>query len=215
MLDQSLLRLHGSVLRRVADLSRWAGGVANDMIVDRLGRAYVGNVGDRSAGFVTPTVLVRVDPEGTVTPAADGLYAPNGAVLAVGESVLIIAETEAHRLTAYDVAPDGGLGHRRPWAVLGSDGGTGKPVEPDGLALDADGAIWVGDANGHGVLRVGAGGQVLDAIDTGDLSVYAVALGGDDGHTLYLCAAPPGHAFDPQRRALGVLMSVQVAVPAA
>ena len=99
-------------------------------------------------------------------------------------------------------------------AQFGADVSTGKRVEPDGLALDADGAIWVGDANGHGVLRVAEGGEVLDAVDTGDLSVYAVALGGGDGRTLYLCAAPPGHAFDPERRPLGVLMSLRVAAPA-
>lgn len=216
MLDQCLLRLdRGGTLGVVADLSSWAGGVTNDMIVDRRGRAYVGNVGDRSRGFVAPAVLARVDPDGTVTAAADGLYAPNGAVFSADGTTLVIAETEANRLTAFDVAADGTLGGRRAWAVLGSDGGTGKPVEPDGLALDSDGAIWVGDANGHGVLRVAEGGTVLDAIDTGDLSVYAVALGGADGHTLYLCAAPPGHPFDPERRPLGVLMSVQVAVPAA
>lgn len=215
MLDQRLLRLDGGALRVVAELSPVAGGVTNDMIVDRRGRAYVGNVGDRSRGFVAPAVLARVDPDGTVTPAADGLYAPNGAVLTAGQTTLIIAETEANRLTAFDVAADGTLGQRRAWAVLGSDGGISKPVEPDGLALDAGGAIWVGDANGHGVLRVAAGGTVLDAIDTGELSVYAVALGGADGHTLYLCAAPPGHAFDRRRRPLGVLLSVQVAVPAA
>jgi sugar lactone lactonase YvrE len=215
MLDRRLLRLDGAALRVVADLSPLAGGVTNDMIVDRRGRAYVGNVGDRSRGFVAPAVLARVDPDGTVTPAADGLYAPNGAVLTAGQTTLIIAETEANRLTAFDIAADGTLGQRRAWAVLGSDGGISKPVEPDGLALDAAGAIWAGDANGHGVLRVAAGGTVLDAIDTGELSVYAVALGGADGHTLYLCAAPPGHPFDPQRRPLGVLLSVQVAVPAA
>ena len=169
MLDQRLLRLDGAALRVVADLSQLAGGVTNDMIVDRRGRAYVGNVGDRSRGFVAPAVLARVDPDGTVTPAADGLYAPNGAVLTAGQTTLIIAETEANRLTAFDIAADGTLGRRRAWAVLGSDGGTSKPVEPDGLALDADGAIWVGDANGHGALRVAEGGAVLDAIDTGEI----------------------------------------------
>ena len=190
MVDMSLLRLCAGTLRLVADLSPWAGGVTNDMIVDRRGRAYVGNVGDRSGGTVAPTVLLRVDPDGRVTVAAA-------------------------RLSAFDVSEDGGLHHRRVWASLGADPVTGKPVEPDGLALDAEGAIWVADANGHGVLRVAPGGQVLDAIDTGDRSVYAVAFGGAGGRTLYLCAAPPGHAFDPQRRPLGVLMSVQVTTGAA
>jgi sugar lactone lactonase YvrE len=218
MLDTRLLRLGADGLATVADLSPWAGGVTNDMIVDRRGRAYVGNVGDRSGGTVAPTVLVRVDPDGSVQVVADGLYAPNGAVLTPGQTpgqaTLIIAETEANRLTAFDVADDGGLHGRRVWAELGRDGPGGKPVEPDGLALDRDGAIWVADANGHGILRVAAGGQVLDAIDTGELSVYAAALGGADGRTLYLCAAPPGHAFDPGRRPLGVLLSVPVDVPA-
>jgi sugar lactone lactonase YvrE len=215
MVDMSLLRLCAGTLRLVADLSPWAGGVTNDMIVDRRGRAYVGNVGDRSGGTVAPTVLLRVDPDGRVTVAAGGLYAPNGAVLTPGEATLVVAETEAARLSAFDVSADGGLHHRRVWASLGADPVTGKPVEPDGLALDAEGAIWVADANGHGVLRVAPGGQVLDAIDTGDRSVYAVAFGGAGGRTLYLCAAPPGHAFDPQRRPLGVLMSVQVTTGAA
>lgn len=106
------------------------------------------------------------------------------------------------------------MSNRRTWADFGSDPVTGKRVEPDGLALDADGAIWVADANGHGVLRAAPGGQILDAIETGGLSVYATALGGTGGRTLFLCAAPPGHAFDPERRALGVLISVQVDTPA-
>ena len=215
MLDMSLLRLRGDELSLVADLSPWVGGVTNDMIVDRRGRAYVGNVGDRSGGTVAPTVLLRVDPGGQVEVVADRLYAPNGAVITPDGSTLVLAETEAARLTAFDVGPDGGLRGRRPWAEFGADSSTGKRVEPDGLALDADGAIWVGDANGHGVLRVAEGGEVLDAVDTGDLSVYAVALGGGDGRTLYLCAAPPGHAFDPERRPLGVLMSLRVAAPSA
>lgn len=215
MLDMSLFRLCAGALRLVADLSPWVGGVTNDMIVDRRGRAYVGNVGDHSGGSVAPTVLLRVNPDGRVMVAAGGLYAPNGAVFTPGETTLILAETEAARLTAFDVSQDGGLHHRRVWASLGADPVTGKQIEPDGLALDADGAIWVADANGHGVVRVASGGRVLDAIDTGDLSVYAVALGGADGRTLYLCAAPPGHAFDPQRRPLGVLMSVRVTTPAA
>ncbi len=215
MLDKRLLRLASGTLNMVADLSLWVAGVINDMVVDGCGRAYIGNVGVPRPGFTAPTALLRVDPDGAVTIAADGLYVPNGAVLLPGEHTLILAETEASRLTAFDVRPDGRLQHRRVWAALGSDGAAGKLVEPDGLALDRDGAIWVADANGHGVLRVAAGGQVLDAIDTGKLSVYAVALGGADRSTLYLCAAPPGHAFDPGRRPLGVLISVQVGTPAA
>jgi sugar lactone lactonase YvrE len=205
MLDRLLLRLRDGILLVVADLAPLAGGVTNDMIVDSRGRAYVGDVGARDHGTVEPTVLQRVDPDGSVQVAADGLYAPNGAVLTPGETTLIVAETEANRLTSFDVDDSGCLHGRRTWAVLGSD--RGKPVEPDGLALDRDGTIWVGDANGHGVLRVAEGGTVLDAIDTGELSVYAVAL---DGSTLYLCAAPPGHHFDPSRRPLGVLMRTEI-----
>jgi len=215
MLDRRLLRLHGPDTSVVADLAPLAGGVTNDMIVDRHGRAYVGDVGQRTRGIVRPTVLQRVDPDGTVRVAADGLYAPNGAVLTPDERTLVIAETEANRLTAFDVGADGTLANRRTWARLGRDGPDGKAVEPDGLALDRDGAIWTADANGHGVLRVAAGGTVLDAIDTGPLSVYAAALGGAGGHTLYLCAAPPVHHFDRERRPLGVLLAVTVDSPAA
>jgi len=216
MLDGTLLRLEDDGrTRAVADLSALARGVPNDMIVDSHGRAYAGDVGRRAGGIVEPTVLQRVDPDGSVHVAADQLYAPNGAVLTPGEQVMVVAETEASRLTAFDVGPDGTLTGRRTWARLDRDGPEGKAVEPDGLALDRDGAIWTADANGHGVLRVAEGGTVLDAIDTGPLSVYAAALGADDGRTLYLCAAPPGHHFDPARRPLGVLLSARVETPAA
>ncbi len=215
MLDRKLLRLGDGGTRVVADLAPLAGGVTNDMIVDSRGRAYIGDVGRRSEGNAEPTVLQRVDPDGSVHVAADGLYAPNGAVLTPGETTLVIAETEASRLTAFDVGADGTLTGRRTWAALERDGPGGKVAEPDGLALDSADAIWMGDANGHGVLRVAAGGAVLDAIDTGSLSVYAAALGAGDGRTLYLCAAPPGHHFDPRRPLLGVLLSVRVDTPAA
>jgi sugar lactone lactonase YvrE len=214
MLDRTLRSWDGVELRLVAALSPWAAGVANDMVVDDLGRAYIGNVGDRSGGIVRPTCLVRVDSDDSIRPVADDLYVPNGSVITPDGSTLIVAETAACRLTAFRIQRDGSLTDRRVWADLTAVG-DGKPFEPDGIALDAEGALWVADANGHRALRVREGGKVLDAVETGDESVYALALGGGDGRALFLCCAPPGHPHDSRRLPLGRLRSIRVDVPAA
>src|SRR5215467_3400619 len=149
MLDRSLNRVRGGRLELVADLSALATGPCNDMVVDAKGRAYVGNFGyDRHRGEAPRTTcIVRVDPDGLVTRAADDLNFPNGTVITPDGKTLIVGETFAHRLTAFDVAPDGTLTNRRLFAEL-------PGVWPDGICLDAEGAIWVTDASGaHGVIR--------------------------------------------------------------
>ena len=83
------------------------------------------------------------------------------------------------------------------------------------MALDAEGMLWVADAKGRGASRVRQGGEVVDYVDTGDLSVYAVALGGADRRTLYLCCAPPHRTFDPSASRSSVLLACQVRVPGA
>ncbi|MFT3866654.1 MAG: SMP-30/gluconolactonase/LRE family protein [Solirubrobacterales bacterium] len=223
MLDMSLLRWRGGRPEPVADLSSHVGGVTNDMVVDAAGRAYVGNVGRREEdGTVYPTVLLRVDPDGSVSEVADGLMAPNGTVITPDGGTLIVAETEAERITAFDRSPSGELSGRRTWADFSglplpvtARGKRRERVEPDGIALDAEGALWVGDANGRGVLRVKEGGAVVEAIETGELAVYATALGGADGRTLYLCASPPYLPYDSSRPRTGVLLTCRVEVPAA
>jgi sugar lactone lactonase YvrE len=216
-----LVRDESGSLREHADLSGAVSGVLNDMVVDDRGRAYVGNFGfDLMGGApLRYTTLTRVDADGTVATVADDLGFPNGMVIR-GGNVLVVAETFAGRLTAFDIAEDGGLSNRRVWAQFGEAPQTedvGEAVEqlqvgPDGICADAEGAIWVADALNARVIRVQEGGEILDEISTG-LGVFACMLGGDDGCTLFLCAAPsfPEHERRPVREAQ--LLAVRVEVP--
>jgi sugar lactone lactonase YvrE len=199
MMDRKLLRLANGELSTVAELGSLAPWHCNDLLVDAAGRAYVGNFGwDGEADpTVQPTVLLRVDPDGSVHVAADDIVFPNGAALFPDGRTMLLSETFASRVSAFDVADDGTLSNRRVWADFGDPGATlpatvesGIPL-PDGMALDAEGAVWLGHAAGDGALRVAAGGQILDRVETGALSAYAVALGGHDRRTLYICASPP------------------------
>ena len=204
-----------------ADLSAAVPAVLNDMVVDEHGGAYVGNFGfDLMGGApMRTTTLTRVAPDGTVTEAADGLAFPNGMVILPG-GVLVVAETFAARLTAFDIAPDGGLSGRREWARFGDAPATTDvgeavgqlAVAPDGICADAEGAIWVADALHGRVLRVREGGEVVEEIPTGT-GVYACMLGGDDGRTLFLCTAPSfaEHERRPVREAR--LLATRVDVP--
>jgi sugar lactone lactonase YvrE len=175
----------GGELATVADLSAFVGGPCNDMVVDAQGRAYVGNFGfDLYAKEAArATDLLRVDPDGSVHRVASDLWFPNGMAITPDGQTLIVAETFAHRLTAFAIDPDGNLGERRVFADL-------PGVSPDGLCLDAQGAVWVADAVGRAVLRVVAGQGVVDRVSTGDHQSYACMLGGDDGRTLFICTAP-------------------------
>ncbi len=225
MIDRRVLRLVDGTLHTVADLTALAPFHCNDMVVDAAGGAYVGNFGwDSSASDpIEPTTLVRVAPDGTASVAAEELVFPNGCVLTPDGGTLIVAETFAGRITAFDVAADGSLSNRRVWADLapGADWRTipeavasGRPL-PDGMALDAEGAVWIGAATGDGALRVAEGGEILDHVPTGDRSVYAVALGGADRRTLYLCVSPPLLQTDPSADHRSALMAGRVEVPGA
>ena len=209
MLDRRLLRVDDGKAREVADLSALATGPCNDMVVDGKGRAYVGNFGfDRHRGEPPRTTcLVRVDPDGRVLRAADDLSFPNGTVITPDGATLIVAETLAHRLTAFDIAPDGSLSSRRVFAQL--DG-----CFPDGICLDAEGAVWVADARNPRVLRVLDGGRIERTVSTGDRPAFACMLGGDDRQTLFVCtctASGPAMA-DKQD---GRIEAVKVDVPGA
>jgi sugar lactone lactonase YvrE len=108
-----------------------------------------------------------------------------------------VAESWAQRLTAFDLGPDGSLADRRVWAQLGPPPAADAPGQParwgcapDGIALDAEGAVWVADAANKRAIRVREGGEVLEEVGAGDLDVIACALGGDDGRTLFVCTTP-------------------------
>ncbi|WP_283136515.1 SMP-30/gluconolactonase/LRE family protein [Rhizohabitans arisaemae] len=222
MTDRRLLRLRDGTLTEVADLGGHAPADCNDMHVDGAGRAYVGNFGsDLATDPVRPTCLLRVDPDGAVTVAADDLVFPNG-LARTPQGTLLVAETFGYRISEFDVAPDGALGNRRVWARFRDAPAhdlteilAAGALAPDGVCLDAEGALWVADATGAGAHRVLPGGKIVDSVDLGDMTAFAVTLGGEDGRTLYLCAGPPLGAVDPAAGRHGSVLSTRVRVPAA
>ena len=185
MLDRTVFRLsaQGDLVCH-ADVSGVAERRINDMLVDPLGRAWVGNFGfDLPAGeSVTPGTLARVDPDGSVHAAAGDLLFANGMALLADGATLVVAETFRGCLTAFDIGGDSELYNRRPWAQLP------EGAVPDGICVDAEGAIWVASPTTGTVLRLAEGGRVLDTIDTGRQAI-ACALGGADGQTLFVSTA--------------------------
>ena len=185
MTDRKLLRLDPDGLYEVADISDQAPYHCNDMVVDAVGNAYIGNFGfdltDGSAPRATTIVKVTTDGESSIV--ADGIQFPNGTVITPDGGTLIVGESWGQRLTAFDIEPDGSLSNQRVWADLG--------FPPDGICLDADGAIWVAVPTNPGALvRVAEGGEVLERIEVPDMGVYACMLGGEERKTLFSLEAP-------------------------
>lgn len=165
---------HGRLLRRAGDgeLTSYAEigeGNWNDTAV-REGDVYVNQV-----SFDGPTGTVHLVRDGQVPQVAGGLAFPNG--MAVLGASLIVAESHAHRLTAFDIQPDGSLENRRVWAeVAGS--------APDGICVDGD-AVWYADVPNKCCVKVAEGGELLDKVEL-DRGGFSCAIGDD---TLYTVAA--------------------------
>ena len=165
---------------------------------------------------------MRVDPDGTAAVAADDLRFPNGTLISPDGRTLVVAETLAGRLTAFDVGDDGSLANRRIWAQLGEVADTDDlgeliaagGVAPDGIALDADGAIWAADALGGRVLRVREGGEIVEEIAPGT-GVFACGLAGAEGRTLVMCAAPSFAEHERRDTREAQLLACDVDVPRA
>lgn len=228
MLDRRLLKLAGDKLVEVANLWTLASLHCNDMVVSQEGRAYIGNfgydIGDRTA---TPETgeIVMVEPDGSARVVADGLAFPNGTVITPDGQTLIVAETIAARLTAFDMAPDGSLSNRRIWAAFDELGMIDDPlgsvdrIFPDGIVLDADGGIWVaspGIAEGSQpcLLRVEEGGRVTHHMQ-GGLAPYACMLGGVDGCTLFVVGLQVDGDQVEQGDPAGMIVAFEVDVPKA
>ena len=154
----------------------------NEIVVDGRGNIYVNGRCEFDPGEGDPPgIIALVAPDGSVHQVADAIAFPNGMAITPDNSTLIVAESYANRLTAFDIAADGGLSNRRVWAELG-DG------VPDGICLDADHAVWYADVPNQHCVRVREGGAVLQTIDL-DRGCFACALGGEDGRTLFMTAA--------------------------
>jgi sugar lactone lactonase YvrE len=184
-----------------ADVSEYCGGHLNDMVVDGTGRAYVGNFGFDLMGGAdpAPAALIRVDPDGTSQVVADDLLFPNGSVITPDGRTLIVGETAGARYSAFTIQDDGSLSDRRIWAqvapapeltTLGETLGQ-LQFGPDGCGLDAEGHIWAADEVGARCVRLAPGGEIVDEIAAPEgLNFFACMLGGEDGRTLLICAAP-------------------------
>ncbi|MCW3797912.1 SMP-30/gluconolactonase/LRE family protein [Sphingomonas sp. BN140010] len=196
---QLLRRGADGQVRLHADLSGVHAMLSNDMVVDGHGRAYVGNFGFDLHGEIRrrgdmavfadhPTAAIAlVQPNGTVEVAADGLHFPNGSVITPDGRTLIVGETMAGLLTAFDIGADGRLSNRRVWAQTVTD--LERPRIPDGICLDAAGAVWIANPTAPECVRVGDGGAVLDVVEFSQ-NCFACMLGGEDGRTLFAMTAP-------------------------
>lgn len=198
-----LVRRPSGALETVADLTHLHPGLSNDMVVDAEGRAYVGNIGFDYYGGEEPrpTVLAMVE-GGRCSVAADDLLVPNGMVLTADDR-LVVAESFAHRLTAFRRGPGGELTDRHVFADLGDE-------IPDGICIDAEGGIWYASIGRHEVVRVLPGGRVVGRVPTGDREAVACVLGGS---TLYVCTTLE---LDPARSTAarsGRVEAVEVTVP--
>jgi sugar lactone lactonase YvrE len=190
-----------------AELGRRPGW--NDIVVDGRGNAYVNSIGfDMMAGAPYETgVVVLATPDGAVRQVADGLAFPNGMAVTADNSTLVVAESYGHSLAAFDIDADGGLSGRRVWADLGE--GT-----PDGICLDAEGAVWYADVPGKRCVRVAEGGRVLQTVDL-DRGGFACTLGGPDGTTLFVVAAEWSDGPELVPAGTGQVLTTEVTVPAA
>jgi sugar lactone lactonase YvrE len=194
-----------------ADLGALAAGTPwNDIVVDRDGNAFVNNLGFRfmeeePGTDPAPGLLAVVTPDGALRQVADDLAFPNGMAVLPDERTLVVAESYAGRLTAFDITAGGGLENRRVWADLGD-------AAPDGICADADGAIWYADVPHRRCVRVAEGGEVLATVDA-DRGCFACMLGGPDGRTLYVVAQEWPPAEDGRRT--GRVLTATAPAPAA
>jgi sugar lactone lactonase YvrE len=182
MNERRLLRVDSGSVHEVVDLSTYSPYPLNDMLVDPVGRAYIGTFGFAAFGDDErgPGAILLVDCHGNHQIAADDLMCPNGMVLTDGGRTLVVAETFAERLTAFTRRSDGSLSDRRVWAALPAE------VMADGITIDADGSIWVASVTTKECLLVREGGEVLRRVGTGEDMAIDCTLGGDDGQTLFI-----------------------------
>lgn len=185
-----------------ADLSSVASGVWNDVVVDGRGTVYVNGGGIEGA----PGIVALVTPDGSVRQVADGIAFPNGMALTPDGGTLLVADSWSQAILAFDIGVDGGLSSRRTWAAVAE--------HPDGICVDAEGAVWLADVGTARCVRVAEGGTVLDEVAL-DRGCFACVLGGPDRRTLYVTAARWLGWEQGVEPGSGVLAAIDVGVPGA
>jgi sugar lactone lactonase YvrE len=180
-------------------------GGFNEIVVDGRGNVYLNGAGfDPLAGeSFAPGSITLVTADGSSRHVAEGIAFPNGMAITPDNATLIVADSYGKRLTAFDIAEDGGLSRPWVWAELGEG-------VPDGICLDAEGAVWYADVPNKRCVRVRAGGAVLQTIEL-DRGCFACMLGGEDGKTLFMLVAE-WHGMDQM---VGVPRTGQVVVATA
>jgi sugar lactone lactonase YvrE len=216
MTDYKVLRFSGAHSFEFCDISDYCGFWANDMVTSASGVSYVGNFGfdldtmlrDKTLPTPPPTTnLVVISPEGEILQVVPDLAFPNGTVITPDGGTLIVGETMACRLSAFDVASDGTLSNRRVWAQLES-------IYTDGMCLDDDGQIWLANAIAPQCLRVKEGGEITGVVTTTQIS-FACMLGGEDRRSLYVMTAPTSSRFRVAGELVGRIEMAEVDVPGA
>lgn len=223
MKDRKVMRLEANGELVVhADIWQHCAGYANDMVVAPNGDAYVGNFGfDLMGGADYKSAgLVLVKPDGSSQLVAEGLAFANGMVISADQKTLIVNELFGNKISQFTINEDGTLGDKRDFASFGELGdepnlgvriGNAK-ILPDGLALDAEGAVWIADTLNQRAVRIAEGGEILETIDTAPEGVFAVALGGAEGNTLFMCAAPDWDEAARKAETKGRMLAVRVEV---
>ena len=203
MRTRRLMRLDPDGLKIHADLSKFTEYNCNDSVTDTYGRTYVGNWGTKSLESpAEPTSIILVTKDGDARIVAEDLIFPNGCVITPDCKTFIVAETFGGKLTAFDIENSGNLTNRRIWAEF-------KDFTPDGICLDEEGAIWVANPTKAEVLRVLEGSKITSTIKVKGTNVFACALGGEDGKTLFLCTS---QALEGKRKS-GRIEFLKVEVP--
>jgi sugar lactone lactonase YvrE len=207
MFSKRLLAWHDGKLSLYADLSKIATGTIDDMIIDGLGRAYVGDLGfdlppppDR--GAVGRIILVT--PDGAMRVVAEGLRFPNGIAVSADHRRLVVAEMDGACLADYDIAGDGGLSLR---------GRFGQMKSPDGICLDREGAVWVAAFEEDAFIRLDRDGRELQRIETQGRRALACALGGAERKTLFCLSAATSYEELRQRKSSSRVDIIDVACP--
>jgi sugar lactone lactonase YvrE len=173
----------------------------NEIVVDAAGNAWVDMPGSMPWEEPRPGVVAVVRPDGSLEQVADDVWFPNGMAI-IDETTLVVAESHADRLTAWTITGTGDLADRRVWAELG------EHEAPDGICVDAEGAIWYASVPGQHCVRVAEGGEVLATVEA-DRGCFACMLGGEDGRTLFIVA----NHYSEAGASDGIVLTHGVAVP--